>query len=112
MSNYLKSLEIKISQLYKHLILLIKKLPVQFTLMKGAYIVYLNLMRKDAKMKLKAIKIGKTKNGLKLALCKNSVWVRKENYKLGKIRHTWAYLVEDVPFEEAEKVFNRRNVNQ
>jgi len=62
--------------------------------------------------KMKAIATGKTKSGLKIALCKSSVWILKENYSLGKIRKQWAYVVKNVSFEEAKAVFKKRAVKQ
>ena len=65
---------------------------------------------------IKVEKLGKSKNGSTLALCLNGenswVWIRKVNYKLGKLRASWCYLAKRVNEDDAIKVFNRRNIDQ
>lgn len=60
--------------------------------------------------KLVVLETGKTKKGLKIILCQNSVWILSENYNLGRIIKNWKYVVENVRPEEARKAFNRRKV--
>ena len=57
---------------------------------------------------MNAIEIKKNKQGFRVALCENSVWIEKQNYNRGKIIKQWAYIVKDVPQAEAEKIFSRR----
>lgn len=59
---------------------------------------------------MKVIKKGTTEKGEEIILSENSVWIQKENYKLGRIVKSWKYVVNNVDQTEAEKVFNRRAV--
>lgn len=53
------------------------------------------------------IKKGLDKKGNPIILCKDSVWIIKTNYKLGRDVKTLCYIKENISFEEAEKIYNK-----